>query len=196
MSTIVFSSDLAAIIFGIVIVVWALSEWIGGVIIPWKRRGGARVQRRHESTSAFIEWIAVFVISVNLSAKQITILPTWTYYLGITLMLLGIVMRQWAIAILGRYFSSILGIQKEQKVVDAGPYHFIRHPSYTGVLLLQVGIGLSMQSWGAVLIILLLFGLVFGYRMRVEEKILVSELGDSYTSYMRRTKKRLIPFLV
>jgi protein-S-isoprenylcysteine O-methyltransferase Ste14 len=111
-------------------------------------------------------------------------------------MLMGMVIRQWAMAALGRYFSSVLGVQQKQAVVDTGPYRFVRHPSYTGVLLLQVGLGLAVQSWGAVLTVVVLFGLAFGYRMRVEEKILVAELGESYTLYMRRTKKRLIPFLV
>jgi protein-S-isoprenylcysteine O-methyltransferase Ste14 len=192
----IFPSEVAEIVFVIILVVWALSEFVGGQLIPMIRRGGKRVQRRHESASALIEWMSVFILSLIFASKQIAILPSWTYYLGITLMLLGIVLRQWAMAVLGRYFSSILGTQKEQRVVDTGPYRFVRHPSYTGVLLLQIGIGLSLLSWGAVIVIFLLFGIAFGYRIRVEEKILISELGDSYISYMRRTKKRLIPFMV
>jgi protein-S-isoprenylcysteine O-methyltransferase Ste14 len=196
MATNLFPSDATTIIFVIILLIWALSEIIGGVIIPGLRRGGGRVQRRRGSTSALIEWMTVFVISGLLATKHIAMLPTWSYYIGITLILLGIAIRQWAMAVLGRFFSSVLGTQQKHKVIDRGPYHYVRHPSYTGILLLQVGIGLSMQSWGAVLVVLVLFGLAFGYRMHVEEKILVSELGDSYTSYMRRTKKRLIPFFV
>ena len=192
----IFPSDAAGIIFGIILLIWSLSEIVGGAIIPWLRRGGDRVQRRSSSTSAFIEWMMVFVVSGILAEKQIAMLPTWSYYIGITLMLLGIAIRQWAMVVLGRFFSSVLGTQQKQKVIDNGPYHYVRHPSYTGVLLLQVGIGLSVQSWGAILIVFLIYGLAFGYRIHVEEKILVAELGESYTLYMRRTKKRLIPFVV
>jgi protein-S-isoprenylcysteine O-methyltransferase Ste14 len=196
MTTNVFPSDAASIVFVIILLIWSLSEIVGGVIIPGLRRGGDRVRRRRGITSALIEWMAVFVVSGILATKQIAMLPTWSYYIGITLMLLGIAIRQWAMAVLGRFFSSVLGTQQKHKVIDNGPYHFVRHPSYTGVLLLQLGLGFSVQSWGAILIILLIYGLAFGYRMHVEEKILVAELGESYTLYMRRTKKRLIPFVV
>jgi len=196
MTTNIFPSDAASIVFVIILIIWSLSEIVGGVIIPVLRRGGDRVQRKRGSASALIEWMAVFVVSGILAGKQIAMLPTWSYYIGITLMLLGIAIRQWAMAVLGRFFSSVLGTQQKHKVVDNGPYHFVRHPSYTGVLLLQLGIGLSMQSWGAILIILLIYGLAFGYRMHVEEKILVAELGESYTLYKKHTKKRLIPFVV
>jgi protein-S-isoprenylcysteine O-methyltransferase Ste14 len=196
MPTIIFPSDAATVVFIVILVVWSLSEAIGGVIVPALRRGGERVHRRRTSANVLLEWIAVFVVSLFLAAKQIAMLPTWSYYGGIVLMLMGMVIRQWAMAALGRYFSPVLGVQQKQTVVDTGPYRFVRHPSYTGVLLIQVGLGLALQSWGAVLIAVVLFGLAFGYRMRVEEKVLVAELGENYTSYKSRTKKRLIPFIM
>jgi protein-S-isoprenylcysteine O-methyltransferase Ste14 len=107
----------------------------------------------------------------------------------------GIVFRQWAIAVLGRYFSGMIGVQKEQKVVDTGPYHLIRHPSYTGALIFYVGMGLAVQSWAAVLVAVIVFGAVYGYRIFVEEKVLINELGNNYVDYKKRTK-RIIPFLV
>ena len=95
-------------------------------------------------------------------------------------MILGIVIRQWSIAVLGRFFSGTVGTQKGQKVVKRGPYKLVRHPSYMGLLSTLVGIGLALQSWGAVIIIVLVFGCTFGYRIHVEEKLLMSTLGDEY----------------
>lgn len=80
-------------------------------------------------------------------------------------------------------------------MVQNGPYRLIRHPSYTDILLIQIGIALVFQSWAAVIVACLSFGLVYGYRMISEEKFLPKELGDSYTEYMRRTK-RITPFLI
>ena len=71
----------------------------------------------------------------------------------------------------------------------------VRHPSYTGVLITFIGLGLAVQSLGALLVLLLVFSVSFGYRMWVEERTLLSELGQDYASYMKRTK-RLIPFIV
>jgi protein-S-isoprenylcysteine O-methyltransferase Ste14 len=89
----------------------------------------------------------------------------------------------------------MIGVQKDQKVVQNGPYRLIRHPSYTGLLVIFIGWGLAFQSWGAVLAVILVFGFCFGYRMISEERMLTSELGKSYTEYMKRTK-RIIPFLI
>jgi protein-S-isoprenylcysteine O-methyltransferase Ste14 len=91
------------------------------------------------------------------------------------------------------YLSS--GFQKEQKVVEAGPYRLIRNPSCTGVLIVYVGIGLAVQSLVAVLMYIAIFGIVYGHRFFVEEEVLINELGNSYVDYMKRTK-RIIPYLV
>ena len=78
--------------------------------------------------------------------------------------------------------------------MDTGPYRYVRHPSYTGALTIFVGLGLALQSWGAVLALLLIFAVVWGYRIHVEEGVLISQLGEAYVSYARRTK-RLIPYV-
>ena len=110
---------------------------------------------------------------------------------------MGVLVRQYAIAVIGRFFSLTVQIAEDHMVVEKGPYRLIRHPSYTGILItfIGLGLGLAVQSWGAVLVLLLFFGISFGYRMRVEERTLLSGLGRDYASYMKRTKW-LIPFLI
>jgi protein-S-isoprenylcysteine O-methyltransferase Ste14 len=143
----------------------------------------------------YVAWVLVLVISAALGAKGVLLLPAWFTYVGDAVLLAGVALRQWAIAVLGRYFSGVIGVQQDQKVVETGPYHLIRHPSYAGVLLILVGIAASMLSLVAVAAAFLLFWLGYGYRMLVEEKVLVSELGESYVEYIKRTK-RIIPFLL
>lgn len=180
MSSIIFTSNYALIGFVIALLCFAVAEQVGARIIPWLRRGGVKVQRRNvgSNTMVIVSWIIFFVAAVVLAKNSVTLLPDWVYYIGIAFMLAGIAFRQWAIAVLGRYFSVVIGVQKEQKVVEAGPYRLIRHPSYTGVLILYVGIGLAVQSLAAIFLGVILFGLVYGYRMVVEEKVLIRELGN------------------
>jgi len=135
------------------------------------------------------------VIAFYFGYGSIGALPDWIFSIGIFLMFLGFLVRQYAIAILGRFFSLTVQIAEDHMVVEKGPYRLIRHPSYTGILIMFIGLGLAVQSWGAVLVLLLFFGISFGYRMRVEERTLLSGLGRDYASYMKRTK-RLIPFLI
>ncbi len=113
---------------------------------------------------------------------------------GIFLIIVGVVIRQWAIAVLGRFFSLTVRVAEDHRVVDKGPYRLVRHP-YTGIMITFTGLGLAVQSWPAVLVLLLVFAVAYGYRMHVEEATLAFQLGEQYVAYTRRTK-RLIPYLV
>jgi len=135
------------------------------------------------------------ILAFSFGYSGIGVLPDWAFYLGIFLMFLGVLVRQWAIAVLGRFFSLTVRVAEDHRVVVKGPYRLVRHPSYTGVLITFIGLALAVQSWGALLVLLGVFSLSFGYRMRVEEKALLSELGEDYANYMKRTK-RIIPYLI
>jgi len=191
-----FPTTTAASIFFVVYVEWLLSELVVGGIIPHSRRRGAPIRYEDKSSRALIS-LSMFVslvIAFLFASSGIASLPSWAFYLGIGLMIAGIVLRQWSIAVLGRYFSRTVGVQEGQAVVDRGPYRLVRHPAYTGSLLTIVGLGFVLQSWGAVLVVIAFFGMAFGYRIHVEEGVLTSKLGDEYVAYAKRTK-RLIPYV-
>ena len=192
-----FSTPTEAIIFQIVLALWILSEIVGGTLIPYIRRGGTVLNRKDRGSGFFIFFIIFLSIitAIIFASANIAMLPNWFFYLGIIIIILGIIFRQWSIAVLGRCFSGTVGTQKGQKVVEKGPYKYIRHPSYTGALLILIGIGLALQSWGAVITLALLFSLAYGYRIHIEENVLISELGNTYIEYKKRTK-RLIPYIV
>jgi protein-S-isoprenylcysteine O-methyltransferase Ste14 len=181
----------------IVLALWILSEILGTAIIPLIRRGGAPVERKDRGSGLLI--FATIIISIILTSyyamNDIALLPAWVFYPGIFLMVLGIIIRQWSMAILGRFFSGSVATQKGQFVVERGPYKYIRHPSYTGALIILIGLGLASTSWASILSLVLLFCIAYGYRIHVEEKALMVELGEDYVEYMKRTK-RLIPYII
>ena len=192
-----FASGLGLVIFDATYSIWIISELFGAVLIPKLRQRGAIRVRRDRGSGALVILTVLLSISVAFAFgyNGIGMLPDWAYYLGISLMLLGIVVRQWAIAVLGRFFTLTVKVAEDHKVIDKGPYKVIRHPSYTGVLITFIGLGFAVQSAGALLVLLALYGISFGYRISVEEKTLLSELGKNYGDYMKRTK-RIIPFLI
>jgi protein-S-isoprenylcysteine O-methyltransferase Ste14 len=186
-----------SILFLFAIFLWILSEYVGAFLIPYIRRHGTKI-KKEDRQSRIILTLGIYIptlIAFYFAFRNIAVLPSWTFYPGIFLILFGIFIRQWSIAVLGRFFSQYVGIQKGQKVVKNGPYKLVRHPSYTGLLLTLIGIGLALQSWGAVIVMILGFGFGFGYRIHIEEKILIAELGDEYIQYMKNTK-RLIPYIL
>jgi protein-S-isoprenylcysteine O-methyltransferase Ste14 len=193
-----FSSADQAILFSIVYYGWIACEVIGSMILPRlrQRRSGVTLERKDRSSGWIVITgvIASIFVAFFFSREKIAMLPGWTFYPGIALMIGGIILRQWSIAILGKFFSMLVSVQKGQSIIREGPYRFIRHPSYTGAFLTLTGIGLAIQSWGALLVLLMIFCIVYGYRIRVEEKALILHTGEEYTAYMKTTKM-LIPFI-
>jgi protein-S-isoprenylcysteine O-methyltransferase Ste14 len=113
---------------------------------------------------------------------------------GVTIFILALAFRMYAIWRLGRFFTVNVAIAADHQLIDSGPYRFVRHPSYTGALFAFLGIALTMGNWLSLLVVMLPVFAVFVYRMNVEERALISGLGDSYRAYITRTK-RLIPFV-
>jgi protein-S-isoprenylcysteine O-methyltransferase Ste14 len=113
---------------------------------------------------------------------------------GLTVLVLGVALRTWAILTLGRLFKFVVVIQDEHHVVDSGPYRFVRHPSYSGGLLALVGVGIALGSWLSILTAVGVPLLAILIRIAVEEARLTRDLGDDYCRYAGHTK-RLIPGL-
>lgn len=112
--------------------------------------------------------------------------------IGVTIMWLGLALRVWAIAILGKSFRTTVEVHDNQEVVDRGPYRWVRHPSYSGVLLLTLGFGLAADNWISLLIATVLPAYALMRRIDVEETVLVAAMGRPYEDY-RTTTKRLVP---
>ena len=147
--------------------------------------------------SALVIILSIFMaiaVASFLGGANVTPLPEWAFFIGIPLMFLGMLVRGWAIRTLRAHFLFTVGVLEDQRVIESGPYRLVRHPAYGGAILTMLGIGLAIQSLAAVLVLLLLSGIAYWYRISVEEKALLKDLGEPYAAYMGRTK-RLIPFV-
>jgi protein-S-isoprenylcysteine O-methyltransferase Ste14 len=113
---------------------------------------------------------------------------------GLLVMWLGLTIRVWAIAALGSAFRTTVEVDPGQAVVSKGPYEWVRHPSYTGLLLIVSGFGLARGNWLALATCVVVPLAALLRRIQVEEAELNRVLGDPYRAYQRRTK-RLIPGL-
>jgi D-alanyl-D-alanine carboxypeptidase len=109
-------------------------------------------------------------------------------------MVAGLIVRLTAIATLKQQFTVDVAIVKDHKIIDKGLYGIVRHPSYLGSLLTFMGLGLALQNWLSLLVLMALPGAATFYRISVEEKALIDHFGSEYTNYMSRTR-RLIPGL-
>jgi protein-S-isoprenylcysteine O-methyltransferase Ste14 len=114
--------------------------------------------------------------------------------MGISLALIaaGVVIRWTAILTLGSLFNTRVVVQQDHRLVRTGLYRWVRHPSYSGLLLVFLGLGLSFGNWLSVAVIVVPFFAVLLYRIQVEESSLLEALGQDYAEYCKTTK-RLLP---
>ncbi|WP_200943820.1 MULTISPECIES: isoprenylcysteine carboxylmethyltransferase family protein [unclassified Rhizobium] len=118
--------------------------------------------------------------------------PSAIVVLGYGLLAAGIAVTTWAQAV-NRFFEPGVRLQRErgQHVVTSGPYAFVRHPGYSGALMLSAGITLALGSWWA-LLPAAAAGAILVLRTRWEDALLHSGLED-YADYARRVRFRLLP---
>lgn len=180
--------------------IWRVIE--ASVDIRTFKRLRAGAQRQDKGSHVVLLCLIVFglllglLLALKVPATAITSAPDLFFWLGIVLMYVGIALRLYAIKVLGRSFTTSVAVAPEQTVVEAGPYRLIRHPSYTGILITLLGLGLNLtNNWLSLLVIMGCALIGFSYRIRVEEQVLKEYLGQRYQEYMRRTKW-LIPFVL
>jgi protein-S-isoprenylcysteine O-methyltransferase Ste14 len=113
---------------------------------------------------------------------------------GLVVMWAGLALRVWAVAVLGASFRTTVEVDAGQPVVDSGPYRWVRHPSYTGVVVMMAGLALIDGTWLALAILLVVPTAVLIRRILIEEAVMTEVLGRAYTDYAAGTK-RLVPGL-
>lgn len=106
---------------------------------------------------------------------------------GLSLMVIGLVVKAWAMRTLGSFYTRTLRTTSDQWVIESGPYRLVRHPGYLGALLLWTGFGLVLRNWLATLVIAVAMGFAYTRRIRFEEAMLMAKLGEPYAAYKRRT---------
>jgi protein-S-isoprenylcysteine O-methyltransferase Ste14 len=121
--------------------------------------------------------------------------PSFTFkIIGISIILLGFI-----VSILGReYLSSNWSgkviIQEKHELIKKGPYKIIRHPIYSGVLVMMIGSSIIIGSIiGFIWLPLCFFGLL--RKSKQEEELLINEFGETYEQYKKETKM-IIPYLL
>jgi protein-S-isoprenylcysteine O-methyltransferase len=174
---------------------WGASEFC---LMLFKRsKSGAVSKDRHSLGIIWLVTLAAVALGI-VAAYQLRFgrLPASRLVTAIScgMFIFGMALRWYAILHLGRFFTVNVAIHSDHQVVDSGPYRFIRHPSYTGSLLTVAGFSMTLNNWASFVIIVLPCVAVTLWRVRIEEQALRAALGESYTAYMRRTR-RLIPFI-
>jgi protein-S-isoprenylcysteine O-methyltransferase Ste14 len=191
-------------VFPHAIVFWAV--WVWSFIPEYRIVDAARKEVKKEGSKDAGSIRVIFAVqwSALLLAFAVAWLPAMqfpsgariiAFYSGLGALVAGGLLRRVCWRTLGEYFTGDVKASADQPVIQTGPYKWVRHPSYTGAMLMFVGIGVALTNWLSVALLLAGTIVAYSYRVKVEERALLSEIGEPYAEYMR-THKRYIPFVV
>ena len=183
-----FSTVLAVVVFAAFLVDYLVPRRLAA------RRLGGPVVVRDRDSYLLIQLVGVLAIALALACRSLdrAIAPPAVQYAGLALIVAAAFLREWAILRLGRFFSRTVQIEPGHRLVTDGPYRRLRHPVYTGMVLVYAGIGLALGTWLGAAVALALMLAATMYRISVEEEVLIAAFGQEYCDYIRRTW-RLFP---
>jgi protein-S-isoprenylcysteine O-methyltransferase Ste14 len=188
------TSHAAGVLLLIAVLGWAMIEaaHLGNSRQEATKVGGAG--RRVAAWPFLIAASAVLYLAPHIVPAAAIRPGAVAFGIGLVILLAGLVLRGWSIMTLGEYFTGSVAVSSDQPVITAGPYRVLRHPSYSGLLLIMTGFGLASANWvgAAGMTVLTLAGLL--WRIHAEERALLATLGDPYRAYAAQ-HKRLVPLV-
>ncbi|SYZ73440.1 Isoprenylcysteine carboxyl methyltransferase [Candidatus Zixiibacteriota bacterium] len=175
---------------------WVLSEILLAVIRKSRGEGAGKLDK----SSFRLLWLVIVLAitaGVSIATKGIGLVQAARQiaaYLGISLILAGLVIRWVSIITLGKYFTVNVNISAGHTIIKSGIYKYVRHPSYSGSLLSFLGLGIYFSNWASLVVIFIPITASFIYRIKIEEKALKIKFGREYEEYSSKTA-RLVPGL-
>ncbi|HVO87980.1 MAG TPA: isoprenylcysteine carboxylmethyltransferase family protein [Casimicrobiaceae bacterium] len=181
-----------------------IAMWIAWVFYWWYAAHNAKTAQRQESTLsraahtlplAFAGWllgaqhVPIEALNEPIFEPHLTLEA-----IGAVLTALGLAFAVRARNYLGPNWSAAVTIKQDHSLVRTGPYRYVRHPIYTGLLLAVLGSAMVRNEWRGVLSLAIAAAALWR-KLRLEERWLVETFGEAYQSY-REEVRALIPFVV
>ena len=114
------------------------------------------------------------------------------YDAGLALVIAGCLFSVWARATLGRNWSASVTVKDQHELIVKGPYRFVRHPIYTGMLLSFIGTAIAQNEWRSWVAVVIVW-LAFWRKWRLEERFMRETFGERYVDY-RAQVPAVVPY--
>jgi len=173
---------------------WAFI-WIVSANFTLKTKQRETIQRLQHTIPTTFCLIAIFhrgsVPELDWGRAHNSAILSW---IGMGLTVVGHAFSIWARAHLGKYWSGTVALKQDHRLITSGPYAFVRHPIYTGLLLAVFGSALAAGTVEAIVSFCIVVP-AYIIKWRREERLMRQEFGAAYEEYARNTKA-IIPYLV
>jgi protein-S-isoprenylcysteine O-methyltransferase Ste14 len=170
---------------------WA-AFWLYWLVAAFSMKAGRVPWSRELRIRAVILVAVILLIRLGAFRDHDPNTEPWRAGAGLVLLAPGLGFAIWARVHIGRNWGTPMTQKREPELVTSGPYHLVRHPIYSGVLVAGIGTAVAL-SWQW-LIAVVLAGVYFIYSAIVEERYLTAQFPDEYPAY-RRATKMLVPLL-
>ncbi|WP_456843760.1 methyltransferase family protein [Cellulomonas sp. P5_C6] len=182
----------ARLVLGITVAAFAVGEVRQTARL---RRGASRTDVRGELVFRALFFAGILMLPLGRALVPDAVLEgVGVFVLGAVVGWAGLLWRWWSFVTLGEYFTTVVLTSADQVIVSRGPYRFLRHPSYAGLLAALLGCGLMLGNWVGAGACVLLSLVAIVYRIGREERAMIDALGDAYVDFAR-DRARLVPFI-
>lgn len=182
-------------------------DWLDGLFVltsiawlyeMWRYRNredtnGGRSEHASFYVVSFV-MVTVFASSLGLSVLTEHRQDVLLRFAGLGSYIAGVALRYWGIAHLRHQFTRHVVVRPTDEIVSTGPYRFLRHPLYTGLLFITFGFALFFSTIYLAAIGTIAMAAALLWRIRIEEHMLTAHFGNAYTIWAK-ARKRLIPFI-
>jgi protein-S-isoprenylcysteine O-methyltransferase Ste14 len=177
--------------------------WIVFFIYWQIKAANTKTTQRLEPAASRILRVFIFLVAIILLSTTRIPLP-WLYrqlwpdglgpfWLGAAVTIAGLLFAVWARVHLGRNWSRSVTIKQDHELIATGPYALVRHPIYTGILTGFLGMAIAISQVRGFIVLVLIF-LAFWMKLRMEERWMRSQFGETYAAYAHQTAA-LVPYL-
>jgi protein-S-isoprenylcysteine O-methyltransferase len=175
----------------LIVALFPLSE----IVLAVLKRSPSASAHSEDRGSLRVLWLAIAggiflaIVARSTGAARLPGPPRLLRVIAWALLAGGLAVRWTAILTLGRLFTVDVAVHRDHSVVQTGLYRRIRHPSYTGLLVAFLGVGVFFGNWLSLLVLLIPVTLAVINRVATEERALLEALGPEYASYCARTSR-------
>jgi protein-S-isoprenylcysteine O-methyltransferase Ste14 len=177
--------------------------WIGYLVYWWAVSRNVKTTERQEALLSRLERLVLMVLAfallwfprVPIPFLNDRFIPSgdWCFWAGAAVSVCGFLFSLWGRVHLGKNWSQAVTLKEDHEMITSGPYAWVRHPIYTGLLLAFAGTALARGEWRGILAVALVF-IGLWRKLRLEEKWLQAQFGEPYRTYSRRVSA-LVPFV-
>ncbi len=178
--------------------------WISWALYWWVESGNVKATVRREPMTSRLIYILPLILAVLLLWELKIPVPllyerflpqtSWVFWLGCAFTAGGLLFSIWARLHLGRNWSGTVTIKEDHELITSGPYSYVRHPIYSGILLAFIGSATACGQIRGIFSVTLVFSSLW-YKLQQEERWMHEQFGEAYRMYSQRVAA-LVPFLL